>query len=361
MPCGRDHGFSLLELLLSLAIVLVISGATLSMMAASAGTARTQPVAVDLQQRARVGADQLFHDLYMAGAGMYYGATAGPLRRFFAPVVPRRMGLQNPDPPNVARADAITLMFVPTTRAQSALRMPLPTSASDLRVNFLPHCPAGDLLCALGVGTSLVVFDTEGHFDFFTVTQTIGDAGHLRQWQASHAIHGYVPGAAVAEAEWHTYYFDAPNRQLRHFDGYLTDIPVVDEVVGLTFAYFGDPAPPDAPRPPLGTVNCLYDASGGLLPAQTLPRLAGSLAALPLTVFSDGPWCGDGENVFDADLLRVRQVRVTLRLQAGNTMFRGQTTDFAVAGKSLNAAQRVADYVVRFDVAPRNMGWDRAW
>ena len=42
-------------------------------------------------------------------------------------------------------------------------------------------------------------------------------------------------------------------------------------------------------------------------------------------------------------------------------MLRGRGADFALAGKSLNAAQRIADVVVRFDVAPRNMGWDRAW
>ena len=30
-----------------------------------------------------------------------------------------------------------------------------------------------------------------------------------------------------------------------HYDGYLTAFPVVDNVVGLNFEYFGDPDPPD--------------------------------------------------------------------------------------------------------------------
>ena len=33
-------------------------------------------------------------------------------------------------------------------------------------------------------------------------------------------------------------------------------------------------------------------------------------------MFTDGPWCGGGTTRFDADLLRIRLVRVTLRVQA---------------------------------------------
>ena len=89
------------------------------------------------------------------------------------------------------------------------------------------------------------------------------------------------------------------------------------------------------------------------------PALLAGVAALPLSILSDGPWCGDGDNTFDADLLRIRQVRVTLRLQVGNDMMRGRSADFSFAGKSLQNRQLVPDFVVRFDVAPRNMGWNR--
>jgi hypothetical protein len=75
-----------------------------------------------------------------------------------------------------------------------------------------------------------------------------------------------------------------------------------------------------------------------------LPADGGSLAILPLDLFRDGPWCGDGENRFDADLLRIRKVRVTLRMQAANEVMRGR---------------KVADFSLSFEVAPRNMGLTR--
>jgi hypothetical protein len=355
-----EAGWSLVEVLVSLLIALVVSSAALAVAAAHVGRSRTEPMAIDLQQRARGGADLLLRDLQLAGAGPSYGPSPGPLRDAFAPIVPRRMGLQGADAPNVARADAITLMYVAPTPAQSALRQPLAAGGSSLSVDHGPQCPATDLLCALAPGASVVVFDRAGHFDFFAVTSSGGDSAQLRQWQAGHSSYAYPPGAAVSEAELHTYYFDAKNRQLRHFYGYLTDIPVLDDVVGLSFEYEGDPSPPRAPKPPVGTANCLYDASGTPWPGLVnLPAHDGSLATLPLSILSDGPWCGDGDNTFDADLLRIRQVRVTLRLQVGNEMMRGRSADFAIAGKSADSRQLVPDYVVRFDVAPRNMGWDR--
>lgn len=355
-----EAGWSLVELLVSLLIAIVIGGAAFAVTTAHVVMARTQPMAVDLQQRARAGADVLYRDLQLAGAGPSYGPLPGPLRNAFAPIVPRRMGLTGADPPSVARADAITIMSAAPTAAQSALRQPLASGGSTLFIEHGPQCPASDLLCALATGASVLVFDRAGHFDFFTITSTATDSARLRQWQAAHSNFPYAAGAAVSEAEFHTYYFDAKNRQLRHFDGYLTDIPVVDEVVGVSFEYEGDPAPPRAPRPPLGTANCLYDATGAPWPGlATLAAHDGSLAALPLSILSDGPWCGDGENSFDADLLRIRQVRVTLRLQVGNEMMRGKSTEFAVAGKGTNRRQLLPDAVVRFDVAPRNMGWDR--
>ena len=356
----RESGFSLIELAISLMLTLVVIGAVVAIVAPGTATARVEPEAVDVQQRGRVGLDALVRDLQLAGAGVHLGPAVGSLRRFLAPVVPRRMGLAGADAFSVVRPDAITIAYVADGMSQTSLSMPLPSASADLMVDAVPNCVPLGALCGLAPGASLVVFDTEGHFDFFTLTHVVGIAGRLRSWQASHPSFSYPAGAFVAEAALHTYYLDRANRQLRHFDGYLTDIPVVDNVVDLNFEYFGEPLPPGAPKPPLGTSNCLYDATGSPQPGLTmLPPQGGSLAALPLSVLNDGPWCGAGENRFDADLLRIRRVRVTLRVQAGNEMMRGRTADFVIAGKGRNAGALVPDYTMRVEVSPRNLGGER--
>ena len=337
---ARDHGFSMMELLVSLLLTLTVSAAILTVLIANTATSRITSEVVDLQQRARAAQEVLTRDLYQAGAGVELGPAAGSLAQYFAPVLPRRAGLQSPDAYNVARADAITLISSARTMSQTTLRGPL-SAGGDLRVNAWPNCRS-DPLCGLVVGAQLFVIDQLEHFDAFTVTSVTGDAARLRSWQATHLPYGYPANAVVAEVEWHTYYLDAAARQLRHFDGYLTDSPVIDDVVGVDFEYVGDRSPPQVPRPSVGTGNCLFDASGAYRGGlATLATDGGSLALLPLDLFRDGPWCGDGENRFDADLLRIRKVRVTLRLQAANEVLR---------------TRRVEDFSLSFDVAPRNVG-----
>jgi hypothetical protein len=91
------------------------------------------------------------------------------------------------------------------------------------------------------------------------------------------------------------------------------------------------------------------------------------LVPLTSSMLTDGPWCpGAGApNRFDADLLRVRRVRVRLRLQAGDPSLRGQvasTTErawFRVAGTARDPYRLVPDLEVQFDVAPRNLNLAR--
>ena len=68
-PTSADAGFSLLESLVSLVLMLVVVGATFSLVNPNTTTAQTQPEAMDMQQRARIGTDLLSRDLVMAGAG----------------------------------------------------------------------------------------------------------------------------------------------------------------------------------------------------------------------------------------------------------------------------------------------------
>lgn len=136
----------------------------------------------------------------------------------------------------------------------------------------------------------------------------------------------FVPrdGAAV---ESHTYYLrsdtSAGEFQLRHYDGASTDRPVLDHVVGLRFDYFG---------------------------ANQVP--------LDPAVLGDGPWYPDAADPhrFDEDLLDIRMVRVTLRVQAASAGLRGPAGPLFVRGGTARSGERyLPDREISFAVRPRNL------
>ena len=118
----------------------------------------------------------------------------------------------------------------------------------------------------------------------------------------------------------------AGTSQLMHYDGVETDAPVVDHVVALAFDYF--------------------EADGSELDPATL---------------QDGPWSpGDvPTGAFDADLLRIRRVRVTLRVQAARAALRGPAgVLFTNGGTAASMERYLPDREIRVDVAPRNLDGD---
>ncbi len=102
-------------------------------------TSQTQPEVMDMQQRARIGADMLSRDLIMAGAGVYPGPQTGALSNFFAPIIPRRMGRQGADAYTVVRTDAVTISYIPNTYSQTTIRHDMPHAVR--RVEGRPTCP----------------------------------------------------------------------------------------------------------------------------------------------------------------------------------------------------------------------------
>jgi hypothetical protein len=172
--------------------------------------------------------------------------------------------------------------------------------------------------------------------------------------------------------------------QLMSYSGGVSlDVPVVDNVVALAFEYFGDPTPPRMVRPlsdpaggsttygpvpardPIGPFaageNCVFVPNGSDLPDPRLSLLApAGVTLIPLdpALLVDGPWCpddGSGDR-WDADLLRIRAVGVTLRVQAAAATLRGPAgVLFAHAGTAAAGRRWAPDIEVRFQVAPRNM------
>jgi prepilin-type N-terminal cleavage/methylation domain-containing protein len=407
----RHGGFTLIEMMVSMAIMTVIIAGVFSLLNPAHGTYQAQPEVSDMQQRLRVAADSIHKDLVMAGAGMYSGNMIGTLDAYFSPLLPHRVGTIAPDPAGTFRANpqcpltcasAVTIMYVPTTTAQTTIRTDMPQPSSEVKVNAQAGCPEADPLCGFKEGMQVLIMNPSGAYDIFTVTNAQDDALHL-QHRDDKFTTAYPAGSWITQIESHTYYLEdngTDTFRLRHYDGYKTDLPIVDNVVDFRAEFFGDPSPPRVikpvtdpqgpwttygPRPPaLGqdnsddpwptSENCLFTVDGatGLQVArpeiQTLGPPDGPPVLMPQAMLTDGPWCpadtnSDGAalpNKYDADMLRVRQVRITLRVQVSKALLRGPAgVLFRHAGTSRSGERFVPDQEIRFDVAPRNLNLGR--
>ena len=328
-----SRGFTFVELLVTLALGSIVVSAVAVLMMNTERLARTQSADVDAQQRARVLAQALSRDLRLTGAGVDRGPMTGPLSRSFSPVLPRRVGRIRPDAVDVARSDAITLIHVPDTMVQTVLATTDSPASGWIE---LSRCAGAALACPVTKGATLAVFEPPGRLDLVGVLATGGSPTQVRLLGSSAG--SFDAGATVAEVVIRGYYFDAAQGQLRLYDGDGSDQPGVDGVAGLSFEYFGTSDPPRWPQPPLGQANCLYDQTGAWLAGATLAASDAALARLPLAIFQDGPWCGAGGTAFDADLLRIRRIRVVAMLRASG------------------AGDPRPDFRVTFDITPKNLG-----
>jgi len=401
---ASQRGFTMIEMLVTTVIMMAITGAMFALLDPAQGMYRTQPEVSDMQQRLRVATTAMSEDLVMAGAGTYLGNAGGTLLNFFAPIQPVRLGTTDSDPDAgiFYRKDAaglntaLTLMYVPQTASQCTIAEPMPQTSSEVKVNAQPGCPANDDLCGFEDGMRVVIFDDTGAWDPFTVTEVQTAALHL-QHNADDFSKRYTPGAQITQIAMHTYYLltdpATETHQLRHYDGYNRDEALAENVVGLSFEYWGDPRPPMllkpviagvadqytnyGPKPPVLGVdyddadeyaageNCVFEVGMTGTHASSLPDLAPNSQALQLlteAMLVDGPWCPNQASPtrFDADLLRVRKVGVRLRVQVASAMLRGPAgVLFTRGGTSTGGVRYVPDQEVRFDVTPRNMNFGR--
>jgi hypothetical protein len=382
---------------MTLAELLVASGVLLAVTAV-AGTAamraqltfRGLPEVADMQQRARVAGATIGRDLLMAGAGPVSTALPGSLVRRLPPVAPYRRGQIDDARAGVFyRPDAVSLVYVPETRAEAdILRTTL--AGSELLVDLAPNCGVlvHERACGFTVGMRVILFDGRGAFDIATVLDVAGDRVRVQHGGLSSTYDGH---AVIAEAVAVTYLTRADAAtgalQLVRYDGVRTERPLVDNVVDFRVEYFGDPAPPRllpatepadlarpltsyGPAPPLPGLDdpgdtwragesCLF--VDGEPRTSRLGRLAPgtALAALDPATFRDGPWCPDGAHAarFDADLLRIRRVRLRVRVQAAPAVMRGPAGRLFARGGIVSAPELFApDQQMVLDVTPRNLG-----
>ena len=350
----RCDGFSVIELLVAslVSTAVTLLACTLVMGAQSAW--RVAGARSDLQQRARVVSDVLSRALLESGGGPHSGPARGPLLRMIAPVLPRRIGSRGAHPPVAFRPDAFTVIRTAAEATPLTLLTRALPGTGTLEIAAGAGCVAAS--CELAEGSTVLLLDGAGGFDIFTVTAIAGAVLSVRS-HGPGSGRAYPQGSAVLAVDVSSFSLDAATWTLREYDGDLSDVPIADDVVGMDLRYFGTVYPPALPRAGAGASNCLY-ASDGTYHAALMPVLsgAGGLAELSADVLTDGPWCGSGEMQFDADLLRVRRVRLEVRLQASDPAARGlDPARFTNPGSARSDSTAVPDVVVSVDVTPRNL------
>jgi hypothetical protein len=347
-------GFGLIELLIATCIGVVVLAILLQFAASAHTVTGVQGARTDVQQRLRVAVEALRHDLILAGAGPTRGPSRGPLNEVFAAVVPARVGLTGADPELSFHADRISTMYVPEDAPQSQLTSVMATIASPLAIDgAAPGCRPSTA-CDFSVGADVLVYEPTGvggAYDVFTIAAI--DAANNLLIPSAPLSRIYRAGTRVAAIVRRTYYLDSVGKRLMVYDGARSDLPLVDHVVDLQFVYYGDPRPDSVPPPLPAAANCVY---AGTPPAPLLANLGGdSPKLLDPASLVDGPSCGHSPFRFDADLLRIRRVSFTVRLEAESAEFRGRGIAFSSPGAAPASTREIADLQTTVDVAPRNM------
>lgn len=307
---ARERGFTLVELVVSAAIVAVMMAALLQFADLAQRLVRVQGDLADLNQRARVAGSRLYQDLVMAGAGPWHGARRGSLAGVVPAVRPWRAGAVAPDPELSFSAERLSVLYVPDTTSQTSLTGAMATTAGPLLIDaFAPGCPP-DGACGFNAGDRAILLgDSPGAFDVFTVATAGG--GLITPAEPLSATYG--PDSGLAAVIERTYYLDRASRRLMAYDGALTNSIVLDHVSDLRFTYFG-----------------------------TVAGMPASWETLNEAVLTDGPLHGVAPNRFDADVLRIRRIRVAVTLEAQDGWRRWAGWE----GRRQ----------LTFDVSPRNLG-----
>jgi Tfp pilus assembly protein PilW len=385
---ARPLGFTLVEFVVATAVVLLALSLAVALVVPATGACLTLPESTDLQQRVRVAAETLRADIAAAGNGfsLAWGASGSAA---WPPVVPCRWttATLSAVPGGCAASDSLTVLSMPAVAPQAITEATLTDLTAPIRIAAASACSLERAACRLHVGAPMLLADGTSAFDVFTASAVSSD-GTLIAHGPGRLSGAYATGALLGEVSVRSYALGADSEtgapQLRRTDWGGASQPVTDHVVTLTFQYFGEALPPEMVNPddharrtttygpvppPLGVdhpfdswpagENCVFHVDGErqVSRLQTLVSETTGLAPLPIASLADGPWCPDtaSPNRYDADLLRVRLIRITLRGQAQSTGVRGRVLGwFAHPGEARDLSKWVPDLEVSVDVALRS-------
>jgi prepilin-type N-terminal cleavage/methylation domain-containing protein len=313
----HDAGYTLIELLVAAALMLLLTAVACHVLVEARATIDVSAERADLQQRGRVALHALSSRLRGAGAGPDRGVAAGRLVRWAPPIWPG-----SPAGAPTDFSTAVTTLEVLSSVPPATLAFDAPAGTGTLDFEYAPGCPAP---CGFFERMTVLVADGLGDFDVFAVAAIDAGSATVRRLHIG-TDSSYARGSPALPVDLRTYYFDNSKRELRAFDGDRSDMPVVNDVVALSFEY-------------------VAEASDG------------TLEALDAGVLQDGPWRGIGIQPYDADLLRIRAVRVSIRLQAGSVACRGADPRwFLNPGTAVETLRLVRDISMHTYVTSFNLG-----
>jgi hypothetical protein len=381
-------GFTVVELLVATAIVLAITGGLVALVGPGPSESKARAAAIEIQQRLRAATEALGADLLVAGTGPVNGVWGQPFGAVTASLLPFRVGTRG-DAPGTTRSDVLTILASPGVVAAAQLADDWTPGGGPANVRTVPACPAGDVSCGFRAEAVVLLLDGRGQADLYRVDSVAGSLLTLVPRGATSG-RAFPAGSVVVPVAVATYALKpgGPGEagQLVSGDGDAADMPLADHVTEFSVQLLGEPrapilaagtVPPRAtygPPPPLppdddprdewpAGENCTFIATA-VGQVSRLPALhpGTGLVLLSPAILSDGPWCPDAlaPGRYDADLLRVRAVRVTLRFEAASIEARGGDTRlFARPGTSADRSFPAADREVVFDVVPRALSRGR--
>jgi len=378
-------GFALAEMLVAATVTLLLAGALLSILGPGNMAFRAQPALTDMQQRLRFAADVLAARLVSAGSAPTGGLAAGALGLQTACLLPYRFGHRRPDPPGTWRESTVTVIAGKPGASVAFLRVPLPAGESLAEVDA-SRCPPASPACGITADTNLLLLPGGGQADLYRVEAATPPLLTLVRASGT-APRSYQAGTPVVPVDIDVFYLreGEDGLQLMRYDGWESDLPLLDHVSRFRVGWFGAAEPPRfheaagtalagatyGPAPPAAVddpndswgpgENCVFSRAGGAV-VPRLPTLGGnplSLVTLAGAVLTDGPWCAHAAEPgrFDADLLRVRRLRLSLAVEAVAASSRGQDPQrFGRPGTAGNPHILVPDLQLTLDIVPRSLG-----
>lgn len=380
-----QRGFSLIELLIALAIALLLTSALFALLDPASGAFHVLPESADLQQRMRVAADVLSSDVMAAGSGPSIVLGAAASGQLAPAVFPLRIGRRNADPAGTFDPRRIAVWHVSAAAPQATLAAPLPSASGSATIALGPGCAAGDTSCGFRPGMLAAVFGPSGAWDLFSVTAVQGPILALQHNLRDTSTLHPAGESVIAETTMRTYFFRDDRAtglpQLMRYDAAGGgDIPVVDHVAAFSVDYYGEAEPPrliagtadepdrltyGPPPPPSGVQrsgyppgeNCAFTRTETGTVTSRLAALGTGPVIVPLDrpLLTDGPWCPDADsaNRYDADLLRVRSVVMTLAIEAAIAALRGPAGLLFTRSGTARGTRLVPDRRIRLAIAMR--------